>query len=288
MEPYILLPNGRKIGVAAYGNPSGHPLFFFHGTPSSRINPTVEALDALMNRTNVPQFRVIALDRPGYGQSDPQPDRSLQDWVEDTIKVADLLGVEKFALMGVSGGGPYAIAVSHGAPERVICTAVISGIGPLVVPELRSMLSAAEDLMLKAAEHAPEQLTAWANQVKANPAVFVNRIFSQLPEEQKRLVSDDMLASYAESLGEACRRPDGLISDYKIFGRPWNIPLSDIRTPIRFWHSDADHNVPIGHAEYLVNAIPGAELVRMNGMNHYTSLLAPLMEVLHDLAKEAD
>jgi pimeloyl-ACP methyl ester carboxylesterase len=156
VESIITLPDKRKIGFAEYGNPQGCPLFFFHGTPSSRINATVKALNAMINMPDAPQFRVIALERPGYGLSDPQPDRTLKDWIQDTLSAANLLGIEKFALIGVSGGGPYAIAVSHGAPERVTRTANLSGIGPLDVPELRSAVSTAEDMMLKAAEYAPE------------------------------------------------------------------------------------------------------------------------------------
>ncbi|SDO75494.1 Pimeloyl-ACP methyl ester carboxylesterase [Paenibacillus sp. yr247] len=280
MDSFISLPDGRKIGFAQYGNPVGFPLFFFHGTPSSRINSTVKTLHTLISHPNTPQFRVIALERPGYGISDPQPDRTLNDWVQDTLITADLLGIEKFAIMGVSGGGPYAIAVSHGAPERVTRTAILSGIGPLDVPELRSSVSAAEDMMLKAAEHAPEKLVAWINRVKDDPAAFVNQIYSLLSEEQKNQLPRDILEIYIESLREGCRQPDGLISDYLIFGRSWNMEFSRIRIPIRFWHSDSDEDVAIRNAEYLSSVIPGAELIRLNGLNHYASAITPLREVI--------
>lgn len=285
MESCIALPNGRKIGAAEYGSPTGFPLLFFHGTPSSRINPTVDVLHNLIQRKNASPFRVIALERPGYGESDPQPDYTLRDWTEDTVRVADLLELERFAVLGVSGGGPYAVAVSQAAPERVTKTAVLSGMGPLDIPELRDSLPEAELMMLHAAEHAPEKLAAWAGHVQADPAAFVNRLFAELPEEQRRQVPGEILDSYIRSLGEACRRPDGLILDYRILGRPWNVPLTEIRTPIRFWHSDADDNVSIAHAEYLASSIPNAELVRLPGLNHYASLLAPLPQAVSYLSE---
>ena len=102
------LPDGRSLGYAAYGDPQGKPLFFFHGFPSSRLE--AQFTEGVAGRLGA---RIIAIDRPGFGRSDFKKERRIRDWPDDVLALADALGIDRFAVLGVSGGGPYAAACAH-------------------------------------------------------------------------------------------------------------------------------------------------------------------------------
>src|SRR3954471_17322215 len=95
----ITLPGGRRLGYAKYGDPDAMPVLYCHGFPSCRLEPSMLPVSGI---------RLIALDRPGYGLSEPLPGRTLRDWPRDVAAAADALGLHRFAVVGVSGGAPYA------------------------------------------------------------------------------------------------------------------------------------------------------------------------------------
>jgi pimeloyl-ACP methyl ester carboxylesterase len=125
----LLLRAGRRLGYAEYGTPDGEPGFYFHGHPGSRLE--AELADEASAEAGL---RLIALDRPGYGLSDFQLDRTLLDWPRDVEEAADALGLERFSVLGSSGGGPYALACAHELTERVTRAGVVSGVGPHDAP----------------------------------------------------------------------------------------------------------------------------------------------------------
>ena len=129
------LSDGRRLVYAEYGEFDGTPLLFFHGTPGSRR--VARWADAAARRRGV---RLIAPDRPGFGLSDPQPGRTLGDWPADVAELADALGLGRFAVAGVSGGGPYVAACAWRMPDRLTGAGIISGMGPLDDPTLAAAL----------------------------------------------------------------------------------------------------------------------------------------------------
>lgn len=128
---HITLSNGRKLGYAEYGDPSGKPLFFFHGWPSSRLR--TQAMDEAAQEANV---RIISTDRPGYGNSDYKHDRTILDWPKDVTELADKLRIDKFAIEGVSGGGPYAAACAYAIPDRITRAGIVVGLAPTYAPDI--------------------------------------------------------------------------------------------------------------------------------------------------------
>src|SRR5512139_3720722 len=105
---HIQLRDRRSLSCAEYGDPQGKPVLFFHGTPSSRLFRHPD--DSIAASLGV---RLITVDRPGFGLSDPKPGRILLDWTDDVIELADAFKIERFAVAGVSGGGPYAAACGY-------------------------------------------------------------------------------------------------------------------------------------------------------------------------------
>src|SRR3990172_1314809 len=108
-QDHVRLPDGRKLAYAEFGPPDGHPVLYFHGAPSSRLEPLFLG-DAELVRLGL---RVIAPDRPGMGGSDFQPGRGFSHWPADVVALADALGLGKFGVFGVSGGGGYVSACAR-------------------------------------------------------------------------------------------------------------------------------------------------------------------------------
>ena len=130
------LPDGRTLTYAEYGLPGGKPVFYFHGQSGSRLEPAM--LDA--NDFKKAGIRLIACDRPGMGGSDFQPGRGFSHWPADIVILADSLGLGKFGVFGVSGGGGYVSACARLIQDRLSAAVIVSGAGCMDSPEARACL----------------------------------------------------------------------------------------------------------------------------------------------------
>ncbi len=132
-DQQIGLPDGRKLGYGEQGPSGGKPLFYFHGTPGCRCERRLFISEELTERLNI---RVIVPDRPGMGLSDYKAGRTIGDWPADVAALADVLKLECFAVVGYSGGGPYALACALKIPERLTAVGTVSSNAPFDVPGL--------------------------------------------------------------------------------------------------------------------------------------------------------
>jgi pimeloyl-ACP methyl ester carboxylesterase len=130
VDTTLRLRDGRSLGYLDIGEVGTPPVILFHGSPGSRLDAFYLPSDELA-ATGV---RMLAPDRPGLGRSDPRPRQSFREGVADAAGLADALGLEKFAVIGVSGGGPYAAACAEWLPERLTAAALVSGVGPSTLP----------------------------------------------------------------------------------------------------------------------------------------------------------
>lgn len=123
----LILPDRRLLGFAEFGDPSGTPLVYFHGFPMSRLEGW--SIDRMARRR---RLRVIAPDRPGFGLSTFRDQRRITDWPVDVRALASHLGLERFAILGVSGGGPYAVACASALPREMLSAVGVVAGGPPV------------------------------------------------------------------------------------------------------------------------------------------------------------
>ena len=131
LEGNIAIGNDRQIGFAEFGDPQGRAVFWLHGTPGARRQIPAEA------RIYAEQhhIRLIGVDRPGIGSSTPHQYDAVLDFAHDLRVIADVLGIERFAVVGLSGGGPYTLACAAAMPERVVTAAVLGGVAPTRGPD---------------------------------------------------------------------------------------------------------------------------------------------------------
>ena len=146
----LRLVDGRRLAYAEYGVPNGRPAFYCHGFPGSQRE--AQLIDPAARAQNV---RIIAADRPGYGDSDPLPGRSILAWAKDLTALADHLGLDRFSLIGVSGGAPYALACAFLIPERLIACTLVCPLGPIYIPDLLNQMSRLAQLHFSTAHRTP-------------------------------------------------------------------------------------------------------------------------------------
>lgn len=265
IEHRIVMPDGRTLAVAEWGDPQGLPLIAIHGTPGSRISwwsdPSIFARHGL---------RRLTLDRPGYGDSTRQPGRSVADLVADVEVVADSLGIDAFAVTGGSGGGPHALACAALTPDRVLrCLAQVS-----IAPFGPQGLSAQEWLAGMTEGNIVEFEAAVAGEESIRQVCDVERvtILARLSEGRADFLGDNYEMSAADRaqmvrhrdrtaahMWEALRPgADGWVDDDLAFVKPWGFDLADIRVPVMVNYGRADTLVPEAHGDWLVAHVPGA------------------------------
>jgi pimeloyl-ACP methyl ester carboxylesterase len=278
----LVLRDGRRLGDAECGAPMGKPLLYCHGWPSSRL----EAL--LLHRVSADLgLRVIAPDRPGYGLSDPCPGRALLEWPKDIRELADGLEMQRFAVLGLSGGGPFASACAFGLPGRVTRLLLVCSVAPVDSPGVlekmvsinRGMLGMARRFPSLARAFAPLFLRVmWGRGHQPLPAAIERR----LPRvDQQTLANPALRTGLTESAVEALRPGlQGAVDDGLSYARPWGFSLSQIQVSARLWHGGLDRIVPPEMGRALAAAIPGCCAVFLPGHGHFSLPFALAGEIL--------
>jgi len=273
LDQSVHLADGRVLGYAEYGPPEGPPLFLFHGLPGSRLAA------AEMWPGEPDTVRVIAPDRPGMGTSTFQPGRRLTDWPDDVRQLADSLRIQRFLVAGFSGGGPHALAVAHGLPDRVIAVASIAGAGPIGTRDGRKALKQANPanrLIFALARKAPGLLwpliAQHAYAVRRHPGKVLDSAArdKSLPEADRQVMTgpalrERMMAAASEAFRQGVR---GAIHEAHICARPWGFDPAAIKPPVHIWHGDQDTNVPVAMARYLAGRILGSSVTIYPGEGH--------------------
>jgi pimeloyl-ACP methyl ester carboxylesterase len=275
MEGTVELSDGRSIGMAEYGDPDGEVIFWFHGTPGGRRQIPPRARDIASERG----VRLIGVERPGVGGSTHHLHRSVAEGARDIEQVADRLNIERFGVVGLSGGGPYVLACAHELPERVVAGAVLGGVAPVCGEEAASggaVALAARMRPLLEAFHQPLGHLFWASVFALRPLASqaFDLFISSMPEgDQEVMRRPEMKQMFIDDLLPASRsRLHAPIYDMVLFARPWGFSLRDIRVPIRFWHGDADHLVPLDHGEHQARLVPDSDLKVRPREGHMGSL----------------
>ena len=267
------LPDGRILSYSTYGNPKGKPVFFFHGIPGTRLqrSPDLSIFEKL-------PFLVYALDRPGYGNSTFQKNRKLLDWPLDVAAFAEGMGINQFGVIGISGGGPYALATAYKIPDRLNHATVISGLAPLTVHENLSQFSTGGRLLFRAAETIPHFVRGLFSllfkQLDIQLDAAFQKFMTDLPETDRRLLTDPTNAKlFKKDVAEAFKQgTQGVVADIAILMQPWDFSLEDISTPVHVWHGTADTIVPFSLGKYVIDHLPHAIPHIVEGGGHFMAI----------------
>jgi len=283
----IILRDGRTLAYVERGDAAGLPIVYCHGVPSSRAEADVYGIAETLAALGV---RLIVPDRPGIGLSDVQPNRTLADWADDVRDLASQLGIESFAVVGASGGAPYALACGTRLRDQVCAVGIIGGIAPPDAPGVLAAYRAPLRIMFRLGHRAPRVLK-WLlrlnlRAVRRGGDRAGARMAAMAPEPDRTLLQrPDLQRGFMQCFIEACRRGTaGPTTDVGIVARPWGLDLASIEVPVLLWHGVRDGNVPVACGRYLAQAIPGCQAIFYSDdahlsvpMNHCTEIFTAMI-----------
>lgn len=264
----LTLPDGRRLACAEYGDPNGLPVLALHGTPGSRLMFAL-ADEAARDRS----IRLIAPERPGYGLSDYRATESLAHIAEDLSAVADAYGLDRFAIIGVSGGAPYAVAAAAALPDRISLLALVCPVGEMADGQLR--LSRFQRFLFRRLARRP-----WATRlffcrlrtmVFRSPDSAYRWLMARVrAPDRELLVRPEVRVNLEAAMGEGLRPGvDGAAQDLRLYCAPWGLRLAEIDVPAIVWQGSDDPVVPPAAAYALARALPNCRLDIIPGAGHY-------------------
>ena len=293
LEGNIAVGEDREISFAEFGAPQGRAVFWLHGTPGARRQIPTEAR-VYAEHHNI---RLIGIDRPGIGSSTPHRYKNIAAFADDLRIIADTLGVDKMAVIGLSGGGPYALACAAGLPDRVVAVGVLGGVAPTHGPDAIS--GGAMKLGLRVAPwlkfggnplRLGASLLVQAARPVASPALDIYALLS--PQADRHLLTrPEFKAMFLDDLLNGSRKQLAApFNDIILFARDWGFRIDDVKVPVRWWHGDHDHIIPFSHGEHVVSLLPDAELYHLPEESHLAGLgrgeeiLSTLMKIWDEQA----
>lgn len=287
MTRVVSMADRRQLAVEEWGAPTGFPVFLLHGTPGSRLGPLPRPM--ALYQLGV---RLITFDRPGYGLSGRMPGRVVADIAADVRLLADVLELDRFAVLGRSGGAPHALACAALLPGRAVRAAALVGLAPAEAEGLdwfEGMAPSNTREYMAVRGQGPlvaDRLRTIAARIRADPARHVANLYAELPKSDRRVVLEaGMRRPLMEMFREAFRTSaDGWIDDLLAFCAPWGFELGDIVVPTMLWHGANDTFSPAGHSRWLADRIPSSTVVVQPGSAHFAAFDV-LPDVLSWLAR---
>lgn len=275
----VTLPDGRELGCAETDEPDGKPVLAFHGVPSGRLGAAV--LDRAAGEQGL---RIVAPERPGAGVSDPDPDRTLTDWPADATALLDALGIETAPALGISGGGPYALACGALVPERFPRIAVCCGIGPVAT------VGFGDRLPFSAARYAPWAIRAFLGAEElseryAPERTLERRAAAAAPGDRELWCGE--LGKLLAAAGPTARQHHGnetFVRDLQLYAGDWGFDLA-LDVPVGLWYGRADRFVPVAMGRYLMDAIPTAEAHFYPDFGHLSTIVENESAILDWLSR---
>jgi len=285
----VHLPDGRRAHYWQGGAPDGPVVMFMHGCPDSRLAASTG--DAAAQRAGI---RLVAVSRPGYGLSDSFPSGHISV-ADDTVAVADLLGADRFAVLGMSVGGSYALACAARHPDRVSAVGVVAG--PAMLPELDPPCHR-DDLSPTQQEFAARLAASTVDEVvellrpdfeeyveRVEPkdiddVAVVRRMTEGLHAQDVALLTELPPAQVAAMVREALACTDGYLRDAAAIFRAWEMRPEQVSCPTFLWYGELDANASVRNRRWLAEHVPNSTLVVRESTAHLATLLRHWDEIL--------
>src|SRR5208337_467078 len=296
MDSLFTTRNGRMLEVREYGDPAGHPAFFFHGLIGSHHQASYIAEQAARQG-----LRIIAPNRPGVGRSEFVERSSALKAVPDVEDLAATLGIDQFSVIGISGGTPYALACLLRLGARVRTTTVISGVGPMRLPGALAGMDRQRRVAIEIGSRYPhlarQEARRWGERFKADPETFLDRLVATWSAADRALFEDRrifelFLLDLRQVFVDGCG-PETFAQELKLY-RHYGFSPADLprESRVTLWHGLHDVIVPPTMAWKMTQVLPCCESHFVPG-GHFVAItiavqiLSRLKEHLHEPAPSA-
>ncbi|MEL6775911.1 MAG: alpha/beta hydrolase [Cyanobacteria bacterium J06597_16] len=280
----LTLPGDRRLAYADYGDPNGHPVLYFHGGGTSRLEPLLLGDDVFVRLG----LRLIAPDRPGIGRSDFQPNRGFSDWTKDVTCLADALELNKFSVLGVSSGGGYVAACAAKIPNRLRSAVIVSGAWEFTTADLLEHKRWGLILIryLPWLYRASMKLTQ--RSLNSPTDKLLKTLKKTLPAaDYAVLKSPGRIEKSCEALNEGLRSGTrGTAYDLQLYFREWDFGLDEIRMPLTLFYGEEDKNVPLELVKRTAATLPTAQLVMYPNEGHISVVVNQIDEIAKALLNE--
>ncbi len=257
------------VGLYDYGDPTGAPVMVFHGTPACGAGFAWADAPAAERG-----LRLVAPDRPGIGLSSRVAAWTIAEYPARVAALADALGIDRFAVWGYSGGGPYAVACAALLADRVTTAAVAAGMGQIGVWATIDESEKTDRQMLELSTTRPAVARALLGAsgfgARVSPRIAMRSFEKQLSPSDREVVPTlgpprEAMALFTQAFLHGAH---GVVADYAAIAGPWGFDVGSITTPMAVFHGDADTMVPLRHGEELAARVPGATLTVWPGAGH--------------------
>lgn len=277
---------GLTIGYSEFGDPHGFPVLYCHGTPGSSVE--CELAEQAARRHGL---RFIAPDRPGYGDTEAAYAMGYAAWAQVVMQLLQRLGIERYAVLGISGGGPNALALAAADAERVVALSLVCPLGPTALPELARAMHSFVQWLLRRVQHTPR----WLDWLMLKPVAAIGRMLPRVSVASMRLYNGRADRSclsrpaVVELLSKNLRRAfqqgsAGGARDLRLMITPWDFSLERIVLPVKLWHGTADELLSIEHSRWIASELAHAELQLVAGAGHFSLPFDHIEAIMVDLA----
>ena len=267
------LADGRRLGYAEWGPPDAPPVLYCHGFPTNRqelllIQPALE-------RHGV-EARVVALNRPGYGPSTFQANRTFLDWPRDVAEAADQLGIGRFAVLGVSWGGcPYALACGYALPERVTRIGIVVGMAPIEAPGMHDASAISRPSANRLVRRVQFGMMAYAFK-KGREDRFLEQSLTTMGDTDREAMAQPEMQQWffamtRESLGQG---GGSAAHEAGLYRKPWGFEPEQVTVETRLWYGGADKTVPASAGLWLADLLPDSHYELWPEHGHFTWMLS--------------
>lgn len=272
--PKVSTPDGRTLAYQVRGDAKGVPVLYQHGVPGSRLRQPADP--DLWRRLKV---RAITYDRPGYGRSTRRPGRTVADCVADVLAIADKLRLDRFCVVGVSGGGPHALAVATAVPDRVVAAALVVPHAPVLPSETYLLMPTNREAHERArsggAAAVTEHLGALRQRILANPVAAVLAIARMTGTKDAPLLTNrGTVRRSARTIAEGLRPGlGGWVDDTLALELDWGFTPQPVRCQTSVWYAGSDTATPAPAVRRLAETIQAGRVHEWPGDGHLAAAL---------------
>jgi pimeloyl-ACP methyl ester carboxylesterase len=284
------LPDKRNLSYCLYGMSSGQPVLYFHGTPSSRLEPSLLYaysidIEALLFKY---KLQLIAIDRPGMGLSTFNPAGDFVSFAQDVNLLLQDLKIKQCKVLCWSGGGPFALAIAHECKEVIQAVYIITGFTLSFGADKVFSKMHGNKLYFGSAKYFPRLLKLVMKLVaRKAPTKPIPRMISRMPDVDHKLLADvtKLKQVSATTLQEACRQGSkGALYEAQLYFRDYGFKLGDIYQPVHVWWGNEDNVVIRLHPEAVEQQVPIHVMHYKQNEGHLSIYINCIEEVLQTIA----